>query len=124
MAKIKITLTEEHIKLISNFKSEKINDIHVGFDTINPYGGSYLMEDLAMILGYWDKVVEGSETDFMYGRRFGLENEQEMINVHNYLMDNFQFILSIIIQFATVGIKPGLYTTIDYNLDWTYKETN
>lgn len=125
MAKIKIKLNEEHIKLIKQFKVERINDIHVGFDTINPYGGSYLMEDLAMILGYWDKVSEEhDETDFYYGRRFGLENEQKMIEIHNYVMDNFEYILSMLIQFSTEGIKPGLYTSIDYNINWEYKEEN
>ena len=35
MAKIKINLTENHIKLIKNFKVERINDIYVGVDTID-----------------------------------------------------------------------------------------
>lgn len=119
MAKIKIKLTEEHLKLIKSFTIERINDIHIGFDTINPYGGNYLMEDLAMILGYWDKATIGSELDYD-GKKFGLENEIEMIKIHSYLMDNFSYVMSIIIQFATEGIKPGLYTSIDYNINWTY----
>lgn len=123
MAKIKIRLNEEHIKLINNFKVERINDIHIGFDTINPYGGSYLFEDLAMILGFWDKAIENSENDFIFGRRFGIDNEKIMIDVHNYLMDNFEFILSIIIQFScSGGVKPGLYSSVDYNINWTFEE--
>lgn len=121
MAKIKIKLTDEHIKLIKEFKVERFNDIQVGFDTINPYGGTYLMEDLAMILGYWDKAIENTENDYD-GRKFGLENEVKMYEIHGYLMDNFEFILSIIIQFAVTGIKPGLYTSLDYNINWTYSE--
>lgn len=121
MAKIKINITEDHIKLIKEFRIERINDIYVGFDTINPYGGSFLMEDLAMILNYWDKAVEGTEKDYD-GRKFGLENEQKMLDIHMYLMNNFELILSIMTQFITIGIKPGLYTAIDYNLHWEYKE--
>lgn len=121
MAKIKIKLNENHIKLIKNFKSEIIDDYHVGFDTINPYGGQYLMEDLAMILGYWDKAVDGTENDYD-GRKFGIENEQAMIEIHNYLMDNFSLILSILIQFSTNGIKPGTYASIDYNIKWALYE--
>jgi len=121
MAKIKIKLNEKHLKLIKEFKVNALNDVHVGFDTINPYGGQYLMEDLAMILGYWDKTVIGTESDYD-GRKFGLENEQEMIDVHNYVMHNFEFIISIIIQFSTIGgLKVGEYSAVDYNLIWEYK---
>jgi len=121
MAKIKIKLTEDHIRLIKNFRAERVNDIHTGVDTINPYGGSYLMEDLAMILGYWDKAVEGTESDYD-GRKFGLENEQIMIDTHNYLMERMPFILTMLFQFVDEGIKPGLYTSLDYNIFWEYKE--
>lgn len=121
MAKIKIRLTEKHIKLIKNFKVERFDDIKAGFDTINPYGGSYLMEDLALILGYWDKAIEGTETDFD-GRKFGLDNEIEMINIHNYVVDNFEFIMSIIIQFIDIGVKPGLYTSKENYINWDYKQ--
>lgn len=119
MAKIKINITEDHIKLIKEFKVEKINDTYTGFDTINPYGGDYLMEDLAMILGYWDKAVDGTEKDYD-GRKFGLDIEQKMLDIHMYLMNNLEFILTIITQFIMTGVKPGLYTAIDYNLHWEY----
>ena len=110
------------MKLIKQFRINRFNDINVGFDTINPYGGSYLMEELAKILGYWDKSIEGSETDFLYGRRFGIDNEQIMIDIHNYVVDNIEFIMSIIMQFIDTGIKPGVYTSLDYYMNWEYKE--
>jgi hypothetical protein len=119
--KIKINLTEEHIKLIKEFRVERIDDIYTGFDTIDPYGGSYVMEDIAMILGYWDQAIEGTEKDYD-GRKFGFENEQKMINIHNYVVENMSYILSIIIQFVTEGIKPGLYTSSDTNIHWIYTE--
>lgn len=120
MAKIKITLNEEHLKLIKEFRVTRIDDIHVGIDSINPYGGTYLMEDLAMILGYWDKMVEGTEKDYD-GRKFGLENEIKMIELHNHLMDNIEFILSMLFQFSVDGLKPGTYTCIDYIMKWECK---
>lgn len=121
MAKIKIKLEEPHIKLLKEFKITHINDVYVGFDTFNPYGGSYLMENLAMILGNFDKAIEGTEKDYD-GRKFGLELEQEMLKLHMYLIDNFEYILSILIQFASEGIKPGTYTALDYQLIWEYKQ--
>lgn len=121
MAKIKITLTEEHIKLLKEFRNTQIDDIYVGYDTINPYGGSYLMEDIAMILGYWDKAIPGTENDYD-GRKFGIENEQKMLDIHTYLMDNIRFVFSIVFQFMEIGIKPGLYTSLDNDLNWTYSQ--
>lgn len=121
MAKIKIKITKDHLKLIKQFKVETINDYKTGFDIINPYGGMYLMEDLAMILGYWDKAVEGTEKDYD-GRKFGIDNEIKMLEIHTYVIDNINFILSILIQFSDKGIKPGLYTSLDYDLNWTYSK--
>jgi hypothetical protein len=80
------------------------------------------MEDLAMILGYWEQAVEGTEKDYD-GRKFGLDNEVKMLEIHTYVVDNIEFIVSMLIQFATKGgLKPGLYTAIDYNLNWEYYE--
>lgn len=121
MAKIKIKITKDHLKLIKQFKVETINDYKTGFDTINPYGGMYLMEDLAMILGYWDKAVEGTERDYD-GRKFGIDNEIKMLEIHTYVIDNINFILSILIQFSDKGIKPGVYTSLDYDLNWEYSK--
>lgn len=119
MSKIKIKLNEDHIKLIKHFKIEKFNDSSVGIDTINPYGGCYIYEDLAMILGYWDKSVEGTENDYD-GRKFGLENEKLMIEPHVYLMSNIDYVLSIIFTFFNEGVKVGTYTCTDTLMDWKY----
>lgn len=121
MAKIKLKLEEKHIDLIRNFKYEIINDYKVGVDIYNPYRGSHLMEDLAMIFGIWDKYTEGTENDFD-GRKYGFETEKMMLDYHNYVIDNLKFILSIMSQFIDTGVKSGTYTAIDTVLDWTYEE--
>lgn len=120
MAKIKLELKEEHLKLVRWFKVKYIDDYNVGFDRINPYEGQHLMEDLAMIFGYWDKAIEGTELDYD-GRKFGYEIEKEMLDYHIYVVDNFKFILSIMTQYIETGVKPGKYTAIDTVLNWTYK---
>lgn len=121
MAKIKITLTKEHIKLINSFKFNSFNDQQFGFDTINPYGGDYLFEDLALILGYWDKHTKGTENDFD-GRKYGLDVENKMLELHTYIMDNIDYIISIIWQNLEQGIKPGIYTTNSNKNEWIYYE--
>lgn len=121
MAKIKLILTENHIKLIKHFKFEKFDDYKIGLDFYSPYGGDYLMEDLALIFGKWDKFTPGSENDYD-GKKFGIEAETEMFGYHTYVIDNIEFIISLILQFIEIGLTPGIYSTIDYKLDWKYSE--
>ena len=121
MAKIKIELNEEHIKLIKNFKFNLVKDTDIVLDTYSPYGGDFLMEDLAMILGHWDKAVPNTENDYD-GRKFGLETETEMWSIHQYLLDNIEYIISIMLQFIGEGVKPGKYSAISNILDWKYSE--
>ena len=107
-----ITLTDEHLALLSNVKFEKfvfddkehysqfknlvdnlelsndanykelnkavLEDLHGfdphsrfgwGCDQWNLFGGTYVLEDIAMILGYFDQAIENSET-LASGRRF------------------------------------------------------
>lgn len=121
MGKIKIKLTENHIKLIQNFKFEKIDDYKFGVDYVNPYGGSFLMEDLALILGYYDKYTEGTEFD-IDGRKYGYEIEREMINLHNDIVDNIFYIFSILQNFINIGLKTGVYTCNERDLIWKFEE--
>ena len=121
MAKIKLKLEKEHIQLIKHFKFQKIDDYKITLDSWSPYGGDYLMEDLALIFGYWDKHTPGTELDFD-GKKYGLEIETEMLEYHTYLVDNIGLIINLIIQFINTGLKPGIYSTIDYKLDWKYEE--
>jgi len=121
MAKIKLTLTENHILLIKNFKFAKVDDYKINLDIYSPYGGDYLMEDLALILGKWDKFTPGTENDYD-GKKYGLDVETEMLSTHMYLVDNIDFIMSLLLQFIEIGLKPGIYSTISYKIDWKYSE--
>ena len=121
MSKIKLNLTNEHILLIKNFKFTKVGDYKIELDVYSPYGGDYLMEDLAIILGKWDKFTPGTETDYN-GKKFGFEAETETLSYHMYLVDNIEFIMSLLVQFIGVGLKPGIYSTINYKIDWKYSE--
>jgi len=121
MAKIKLNLTSDHIKLIKNFKFTKIDDYKLSLDVWSPYGGDNLMEDLAIILGKWNDFTPGTENDFD-GKKFGLEVETEMLALHTYVVDNIDYIISLIFQFIEVGLKPGIYSTISYKIDWKYGE--
>lgn len=121
MGKIKIELTDKHIKLIQNFKFEKIDDYKFGVDYVNPYGGTFLMEDLALILGYFDKYTEGTQYD-VDGRKYGYEVEREMIKLHTDIVDNIFYIFSIIQTFILEGLRVGFYVCNERDLQWSYSE--
>lgn len=60
----RITLTKEHLKLIPFFYEQEEGDNKIVFDKTHLYNlGSHLLEDLAMILGYNDSVIKGTEED-------------------------------------------------------------
>ena len=165
MARIKkiLTLTDEHIALISNIKFEKfvfddkqhyskfknlVNDLKLnedesckeynnavlneiynfepqsrfgwGCDQWGLFGGTYLLEDMAMILGYYDKAIENSE-NLANGRRFPDELEEKMYNLFNYICNNMDDIFTLILAFiGNGGLTPGTYEYVDYK--WKRKE--
>ena len=164
MAKKKtLTLTDEHIALISNIKIERfvfddkqhysqfkamVNDLKLtedkgfkeynnrileelydfepqsrfgwGCDQWGLFGGTYLLEDMAMILGYYDQAVENSE-NFPNGRRFPDELEEKMYSLYDYICNNLDDIFTLVLTFiGDGGLKPGTYVSDGYK--WKFKE--
>lgn len=159
--KKKLTLTEEHIALISNVKFEQfifdekehysalkklVVDLYLdeskkehnqrvldeifdidphsrfgwGVDQWNMFGGTYVLEDVAMILGYFDQAIENSET-LAGGRRFPAELEEKMYDLYEYIRDNFIDILVLVLSHVGSGkpVVPGTYEFIDFK--WVLK---
>ena len=91
-----------------------------GVDQWNLFGGTYVLEDVAMILGYFDQAIENSET-LATGRRFPEELEEKMYNLYEYICDNFDDILVLTFALAGQGgLVPGTYEYVDYQ--WTKKK--
>jgi hypothetical protein len=158
-----LTLTEEHILLISNIKFEKfvmddkehfsllkgmvndlklleddkfkeyndsvLNEIHSfnptsrfgwGCDQWSLFGGTYVLEDIALILGCFDQAIENSE-NLATGRRYPKELEEKMFSLYEYICENMTDILDLTFTFISKGgIEPGTYECVNYN--WTKKE--
>lgn len=118
---IHINLTEEHLKLISAFNAQLDGDTIIYYDSKWLYGGTHIMEDLALILGYQDKAVKGTEND-AEGRAYDEETEKHMKELHQYIVDNFFYIENLIHYYSTRGgLKVGEYTCKDNELIWEYK---
>ena len=118
MAVKKLTLTEDHIKLISALNPVMDDNGKVGFDMNSLWGGGYLFEDLALILGFYDEHIPGTENDFE-GKRYSKEREDYMLELYDFIKDNLNYIISLVLQFSRKGgLQPGTYKCIDYQLDW------
>ena len=163
MAIKKITLTEDHLKLISNIRFEKFNfdekqklnrlkeyafDLDLqpnskdgevskndfilgeisdfdgnerfgwGIDQWSLFGGTYVLEDVAMIIGKFDKVIPESIEE-PTGCRFPPELEEYMYGLYNYIYDNMEYIISLVLFYSTRGgLTPGTYKCINNIKNW------
>ena len=115
----KITLTEDHIKLIPFFFVQEFGDNEIGVTKEQLFNiGSHLLEDMAMILGLSDKAINNTSYD-ADGRAFDDETEKYMLDLYNYIVDNLYYIELIIHQFAIKGgITTGTYKALDNELFW------
>ena len=132
MAKIKVTLTDDHIALIKNFRFNKLKaqtttpwedeDRYYGVDTYGIYGGTFLFEDMAIILGKQDKMIPGTQED-VDGPKYDEDTTKYLKELDEYICMHIQDILEITHQFCITGLKPGTYTCLDYVRIWSYGDT-
>lgn len=144
--KIKIKFTDEHIALIKAFNFAKFDDSHYGIDNYNIWGGTYIWEQMAYILGYHGAIVPSTIEDptgpKFYktvwtgldenGCRFvsvdkpqdttGLEEMdvlEHMKDLDSFMITNLPYIMDILLQFCTEGIQAGVtYWAYDYQRIW------
>ena len=124
----KITLTEDHLKLISAMKFEAFDfDAETrngrmgwGIDQWNLFGGTYVLEDVAMIIGKFDEYIKGTEEDPM-GRRYPQDLEDYMWDLYRYIWDNMEYIIDMIFYYITKGgLKTGTYKYTQNLKTWEY----
>ena len=113
-----LTLTKDHLSLIKNIKFEafvfdsnenKNGRFGWGIDQYSLFGGSYAMEDIAMILGNYDKYIKGTESDPM-GKQYPKEMEEYMWSLYDYIYKNMEDIIKLVFQFSNEGgLSEGTY---------------
>ena len=112
-----IKLTDEHLKLIENIKFEsfifdsdsKNGRFGWGIDQYSLFGGTYALEDIALILGKWNEYIPGTENDAT-GRRYPEELENHMWDLYEYIWSNIEVILGLVLYFSNKGgLTPGEY---------------
>ena len=107
MATLKIKLTEDILKLISNIRFQDVPEppedgdtrerITYAIDYGSLYGGSYVFEDISYILGCYDKHIVGTEENPL-GVQFPQEVEDYMWEIHTYIIDNIDGIEELVHQ--------------------------
>lgn len=131
MAILKVTITEDMLKLISciNFTEFPTNEdfenkyhVNVGIDFASLYGGSFVFEDVSYILGLYDKHIEGTEFNAM-GPEFPKEIEDYMWETHSYVVEHIRDIEDIVHQFVMKGgVVPGTYVSKSNERIWTLEK--
>ena len=117
MAKITLEITEDMIKLISNFQFGDAPDFDgteqqngdYSIDINNLYGGDITFESIAYVLGRYDEHIDGTEEDPL-GAKFPKEFEDYMWQLHGTIVENIRNIEEIVHQFCgRGGVTPGTY---------------
>lgn len=89
-----------------------------GLDNFNLWGGTYIWEQMAYILGIYDHVIKGTEED-PTGPKFPEEDMEHMKDLDAFIITHLNHIFQILLQFCTEGIQPGVtYWCYDYENIW------
>lgn len=129
MAFKKITFNEDHLKLISSIKFEAFefdcksdkSRFGWGIDQYSLFGGTYVMEDVALALGHFDEYIRGTEESPL-GRQYPKALEDYWWSLYQYIVDNMEYIIDLVFTFATQGgISVGTYK-LDNNGKWSKVE--
>lgn len=116
---VRLTLTEDHLKLIPFFFLEEKGDTEVSIDSNHLFClGSHLLEDMARILGLEDKAIPLTN-DNADGTAYDDETEEYMLSLYDYLKENLYYIETLIHQLAVRGgVSAGTYKAVDSQLIW------
>lgn len=121
MSRLKITFNEEQLKLIRNIRFEQLNDAQYVVDTYSLWGGSYIYEDMAYILGMMDHMIPGTIED-VDGPKFDEEAMAKFTVLDEFIVENIGNIEGILHQFCTEGIQPGVTYWCNRNEGIWHKE--
>jgi hypothetical protein len=88
-----------------------------GINQWNMFGGTYVMEDVAMITGHYDEAISD---DGASGKEYPKELEDHMWDLYLYITNNMEYIMKLVLwSISNGGLTPGTYKTTDKGISWT-----
>jgi len=108
---IKIEITEDILNVLGQIK---INNINGGVDilTNDLFYTSDVLSTIMMVWGKYDNHIKDTEKSFD-GRIWNNELEDKAWNTYNYIINNLNDIISIVMTNAVNGVKVGIYKRKD-----------
>lgn len=105
---------KDKLALVSDLK-----ECHAwGIDQWNLFGGTFVMEDVALILGHFNDFIPGTEDSSM-GRQYPKELEDHWWELYLYIVNNMTDIFKIVLQYLDEGgLTPGEYVFDRKNYCW------
>lgn len=114
-------LRDELIRLKDNLKTtaEKKECHAWGIDQWSLFGGTYVFEDIALILGKYDEYIKGTEEDPL-GKQYPKELEDYWWGLYDYIWRNMKYIIKLVFYYCDKGgITPGEYHYDSNTTEWT-----
>ena len=114
---------KDDVKFNIEIKSDLENESGTyGIRTDSLYGGTYLYEDMALILGKQDHIIKGTEED-PEGALYDKETMEYLKELDTFITNHLKDIFDIMLRFCDEGIKVGVtYWCYDYNGFWQTEE--
>lgn len=114
----RLNITEDVIKVIPMLFLQQDGDDVVFYSRKWLFGGTHVLEDIAMCLGISDHYIKGTEDD-ADGRAFNEEDTERMLKLNEYISENLFYLESLIHQYIVKGgITVGTYKAKDNELIW------
>lgn len=115
-----LVLTPDHITLIKNLRFQQFNESQYGVDGYSLWGGNYVFEDMAFLLGYENRVIRESQNDAL-GPAYETEVADYLEKLAGDFAENLADYEDILHQFCDKGgLKVGTYTKKGNEVFWTY----
>ena len=123
MAYKKITITEDHIKLLQAIKFESFifdgdsrnGRFAWGIDQYAPWGGNFPIEEIALILGHWDDAIPESIDDYD-GGKFPTELQNKFHDLYDDITENMEYYFDLLIKFTNNFFKYSFASFSLYSL--------
>lgn len=87
-----------------------------GVNQWNMFGGTYVMEDVALVTGHYGENIDDGPSGKVYPK----EMEDHMWELYLYITNNMENIMSLVLwSISNGGLSPGTYKTSDNGINWT-----